>query len=285
MVEKDRFIPSGALLKAILIHSGQPLDQRVYLDEPASQIPKYPSNEQGYGRIDINKVLRFRNFTEEHLSFFIRGGARKSDKHYVSVRYLGEEHRYTFKVASVAEPHPIRATLTYTDIASFPSQSSLLINEISMVLLCNETGEVFTRLNANWARDNVIVIDIVEPIPNTTLIVMVTADSLISEQSYALVLTGETQSVIKEDLNLRRAHFLQKNYISKILRQIVVIVFLSVFFVAGLVENRLSILKKGFRAFRSSEDESSTATGDVASSSEHHDTVAVKPVDNATQEI
>lgn len=61
---EDSFTPSGALLKAMLIHSGQAMAQIISTKtDPtgtktsvSAQVPVsgYPSNEQGYGRIQVN---------------------------------------------------------------------------------------------------------------------------------------------------------------------------------------------------------------------------------------
>ncbi|KAJ1392195.1 peptidase S8/S53 domain-containing protein, partial [Ochromonadaceae sp. CCMP2298] len=54
----DAFTPSGALLKATLIHSSQPmLYSTATADFGISSVSSYPSNQQGYGRIQMSTVL------------------------------------------------------------------------------------------------------------------------------------------------------------------------------------------------------------------------------------
>lgn len=225
----DGFNPSGALLKAMIIHSGKPMTHRVNQDGSKSSLNKYPSIEQGYGRVSIDKVLNFGKSEQHFLTLIVRGGAYPTDKYYVSFQITGETHRYEIALNSLP-PALVRVTVAYTDIAGFPSGSITLINKLSLKVTHNYTGAVFYRLNSDWAEDNVMVIDILEPAPNDYYIVEVKAQSLVSEQPYAIVMTGNVyrggNTRKKSDYTSRRSLSVPR-VLSKIL-----IIFLSATLIA-----------------------------------------------------
>ena len=214
------------------------MKNRVFSDGSTSQLSKYPSNQQGYGRVDISTFLNCGNTEEPQTTFSVRGGAWASEKFYVSLKETGEEHTYSFVVSNSEVPMPIRVTLVYTDIPAQPGQSPVLINKISMIVKNNESQEAFTRLNSDWEQDNVIVVDILNPLSDAQFVVTIRADSLVGEQAYALVVSGETDSL--KDLTIEPSgtvNFLQRGWmISPLFRKLVAGSLLSVLFVAGLAD-------------------------------------------------
>lgn len=230
MVTGDAFIPSGALLKAILIHSGRPMARRIYADGSTVTEDSYPSLSQGYGRVTLNRVLKIDN-SEDNVDLFVRGGARSSDLHYVSLKTTRDRHTYSLATPASASANSVRITMVYTDIASSSSQSTLLVNRVRMVVTNNDTTEVLQRVNGEWAEDNVIVIDIASPLPNTTYIVLVEALSLISEQSYAIVITG----VSSKGLVDHSVGFLQRSLIPRIYRELALAFLLLIIMVTSIV--------------------------------------------------
>lgn len=239
----DQFTPSGALIKAVIIHSGRPMKYRVFSDGSTSDLMKYPSVEQGYGRLDLRNVLRYRSLKDEHLSVFIKGAAWKNEINYVSLKFSGENHTYSFRVADVQIPQPLRVTLAYTDIASYPAQSHMRVNKIRMYVMSNASRTVFSRLNSDWDDDNVIVVDILNPVQNTTYTVYIIADFLIEEQSYAIVMTGEFNSNAENDINNDDVgvQMLQKSFISPFLRKLILCILLVILIVAGFAKQLLKI--------------------------------------------
>jgi hypothetical protein len=177
----------------VLIQSGRPQENIVFKDGSTSSIPSYPSVEQGYGRVTLGDVLNFGSSEGEHLALFVRGGARRGDMHYVSFNESGEWHTYEFSVGDIPPPK-IRVTVTYTDIAAYPSQSVVLINRIVLTVSNMETGEIHERINKAFSEDNVLVVDISAPYPNSSYVVKVLAANIVAEQSYALVMTGSISS-------------------------------------------------------------------------------------------
>ncbi len=65
---ENGFTPSGALLKAMLVHSGRPMKYRERFDWNTftyviDELEQYPSIEQGYGRLQLNTTLYFKDTT------------------------------------------------------------------------------------------------------------------------------------------------------------------------------------------------------------------------------
>jgi hypothetical protein len=56
---KNAFIPSGALLKAMMIHSAQPMSSTVNNNGAVTPISGNPSFYSGFGRIQLDKVCTF----------------------------------------------------------------------------------------------------------------------------------------------------------------------------------------------------------------------------------
>lgn len=59
--EEDGFIPKAATLKAMIIHSGVALRGDGSFPFPTFYEGTIPDNKQGFGRMDINRVLYWRN--------------------------------------------------------------------------------------------------------------------------------------------------------------------------------------------------------------------------------
>lgn len=71
LTPNDGFTPSGALIKAILVHGGQPL--RYISDGATSTQTSWLDNNQGYGRTQLDAALSFlRDSTLHGLTFLSR---------------------------------------------------------------------------------------------------------------------------------------------------------------------------------------------------------------------
>ncbi|CAM9226760.1 unnamed protein product, partial [Ectocarpus fasciculatus] len=183
----DEFTPSGALLKAILIHSSQPMARRVFEGGSSETLGAYPSNEQGYGRVSIDRILA--PVVSDSTRLFVRGAAHATDPYYVSFNETGQRHLYEI-VVGWRPPRVLRVTVTYTDFPAFPTMENMIINRLSVVVRDGTSGQLYSRINSAWEKDNVFVIDIHDPLANSTLLVNILAEFLLSEQSYALVVSG-----------------------------------------------------------------------------------------------
>lgn len=84
------FVPSGALIKAMLIASAVPMQYFVFSPSAYSALPGgYPSVLQGYGRVQMSNVLNLNaSASTDPLSLFIIGSANKSYPYYTE--FLGK---------------------------------------------------------------------------------------------------------------------------------------------------------------------------------------------------
>jgi len=208
-VSSDGFSPSGALIKAILVHSGQPLSyirEDISVSEYSTNI-KYPDTNQGYGRIQLNAVLHFGNAASLNpINLFVIGASDPKSPHYKSFSYGDFVKKVSYVVkfntssdATVVNLTPIRITMTYTDYPASASSPDNLILVNKLVVTCS-SGDKSYFSTGSFSAANVQVIDIIKPTVGTTYIVTVTATKLGTstltsnkDQPFALVITGANQ--------------------------------------------------------------------------------------------
>ena len=201
---KDAFIPSGALLKAMLIHSARPLIFTVTSDSSGHQSATplatdiNPSNVQGFGRIQLNNVLNFADTRATPLYLFIIGAAESSNSHYRSLRN-GETEKHIFYTTSDATQPSIRITLVYTDYPGASGSTRPLVNDLNIVVV-DTNGAILHRpqsyIQGQTNVNNVQLILIDNPLPSTTYTVVVSSSSTLAyAQSYSLVMTGQITPV------------------------------------------------------------------------------------------
>jgi hypothetical protein len=109
----NSFVPSGALLKAMLVGGGQALTH--ITDTVVSKKTEWGDNNQGYGRADLSETLSFGvPSTLNGLTLFVRGAADSSSPYYVSLSKRGQSHSYTFTTAKKLT-RSVRVVMAYTD--------------------------------------------------------------------------------------------------------------------------------------------------------------------------
>lgn len=185
------FIPSGALIKAMIIHSGVGLD---YVLNYASNgtvksvnyfgASDYPNNIQGYGRIELNKILNFVASTSSPINLMVMGSLNSSFNHYVEI---GSNSTHNYTITTGVSSSSIRITLCYTDPPSFAGSSNPILNSLYLSLITPSASIIYPYSNDS----NVQVIDISAPISSSSYIISISSDSLTSTQPYALVVTGD----------------------------------------------------------------------------------------------
>ena len=209
----NAFIPSGALLKAMLIHSGQQMSTIVRAGISYMSLQEYPSVVQGYGRVQLNATMKFSNQQAEvdptnrngfnplyDLGLFVMGAVDESSLYHVSF-HNRSKHVYTFQ-SSVTVSEGMRVTLSYTDYpgsaaTSLATVSSVMVNVLQLTVK-DATGKVFypyqaSSVSTKWS--NVQVLDIDKLTPNMTYTVMIACTTLHrGPQPYALVITGPMES-------------------------------------------------------------------------------------------
>lgn len=218
-VKKDAFIPSGALIKAMLIHSARPLLYTVTTESNGAQGATplsndiYPSSTQGFGRVQLNNVLNFADTKASPLYLFVVGAAESSSSHYCAIRN-GEVGKHIFYTTSDTVQPSIRITLSYTDYPGSSGASRPLVNDLT-IAVTDGTGTVQHRPQSYVQGvsnvNNVAVILIDSPLPSTTYTVVVSATSTLAyTQPYALVMTGQITPVRQKTVRTFLANI--KNY-------------------------------------------------------------------------
>jgi hypothetical protein len=172
------FSPSGALLKATLIHAATPVSAARDTSNGISGAGRVPSAVQGYGRIQLDRAL------------FVKG---QSDFSGMSVSDTQElENGATFQICiNVAAAKPLRATLAWMDVPADLSAGHTLVNDLDLAIYSIDTGRVW-RGNGLAGFDHANTVEQVSlsaPAPGKYKII-VHAIKLIEKQRFGLVATG-----------------------------------------------------------------------------------------------
>ena len=196
--------PSAALLKAMLINSSVSMTGT---DNAGQGITPIPSNEQGWGRIRLDRAL------------FFTGGARKLyiDDHR-QVMPAGATTPFTYTVNAVAASEALKVTLAYTDFPGMPDSppaalpsvtdsatwsAPRLVNDIDLSVT-GPSGTYLGNVFANGAsatggtgdkRNNLEQVLIATPTAGTYTITVKPVNIVQANQDFALVVTGAFQSV------------------------------------------------------------------------------------------
>jgi hypothetical protein len=192
------FTPSGALLKAMLVHSSRPMLYSVHSESSAiSDISStYPSAIQGYGRIEMSSVLNFgEDASVSPINLFLMGSSDSSQDHYTEFYSSGVTHYYNFN----SDGSPIRVTLQWTDYpgSALTSETNgeALVNFLLLRVTSNVGDNEYSYLVSGMVRDNTQVVDIPSPTNGATFTAQVYCSVLSNNgpQPYALVITGGLQ--------------------------------------------------------------------------------------------
>ena len=199
----DGFEPSGALVKAMLLHSSQRMATIVNDKGEAQELTEYPSPEQGYGRIQLDTVLHFSDAGRDPLSLFVIGAVDKNSPYYYVMTNTGDKVSYvvtTGTTSSSSTSSQLKVTLAYTDKPGVAGSGKVLVNDldVSVTVQDGSYGSIVTYLpipnSANSRIDNVEVIIIPNPRASTNYTITVSAYSLSCKQPFALVVTGHVSS-------------------------------------------------------------------------------------------
>ncbi len=101
--------PSGALLKALLLHGAHPLAGQYVPSEAGTP----PNNDQGWGRVNLQNSI----MPDYPVKLEFRDNAADAVA-------TGEQHNYTFQVVNTTVP--LRATLVWTDAPATPAAGGLV---------------------------------------------------------------------------------------------------------------------------------------------------------------
>lgn len=138
--QTDSFEPSGSLIKAMLVGSGQALSQ--ITDTVTSKKTSWGDENQGYGRAQLSEALSFGVKSTLHgLTLFVRGAASSSSPYYVEMTSQSQTHKYVFTTAKKMT-RPVRVSffvvvlsLTFYCLRlSWPTPTSMV--EYALIFHC-----------------------------------------------------------------------------------------------------------------------------------------------------
>jgi hypothetical protein len=194
----DSLAPTAALLKAVLINSAVPMTGA---DNSGGSISAIPSNEQGWGRVRLDKALLFapplrRLYVNDHTTGIAAGATAP----------------YTHTFIGVGGAEPFKVTLTWTDYPATPDSpptsptignpaswaAPRLVNDLDLVVTGPSgtfrgnvfSGGVSTTGGSADRRNNIEQVLITAPAPGAYTVTVTPFNVVQGGQQFALVATG-----------------------------------------------------------------------------------------------
>lgn len=200
----DAFVPSGALIKAMLIQSGIPL--RYFYNTKQGKWQLFASTRlqphtiQGFGLVQLDSILKV-NGLEDTASLTQQPQRVWLTRENHKIR-TGRIQEYVIAVVndSVYGIQPLKITLVWYDYPGDPATKKILVNDLDLEVRrvyftkvyygndVEDTGQP-DRLN------NVEQVVIPQPQQGTWVIRVVGADVPMGPQQYALVITGSFEMI------------------------------------------------------------------------------------------
>ncbi len=180
----DRFLPSGALLRAMLINSAVDM----------TGISGYPSDLEGFGRILLDQVLAFSGDTRKLIAHEVRNELGLS---------TGETDSFCVAVTDGGEP--LRLTLAFTDPPGDLSSADPVVNDLNLEILGasgNFFGNVFSGGESQHGglpdpKNSVEQILVRLPSTGRHTIRVIGHGVRMGRQGYGLVITGALEEVFQ----------------------------------------------------------------------------------------
>ncbi|TMW61644.1 hypothetical protein Poli38472_010707 [Pythium oligandrum] len=155
----------AALLKALLIHSGEKMSRRlvaprngvtscVAMESAAQQLRDYPDPNQGYGKPTMANIVSFLDDQGAGVYFF-PNSTEGSEPRVTE----GAEAKFTFMLTDRAN---LRVTLVWTDPAGSVGGKIALQNDLDLSVRVPNTQKVFYPLSGNGTRDSRNNVEMVE---------------------------------------------------------------------------------------------------------------------------
>lgn len=111
--EGTAFVPSGALLKGVILNAGQDI----------SGIDGYPTNREGWGRLNLDKALYFDGDDRRLVVFDVRNADGME---------TGDAREMTFSVVDTSSP--LRITMIFTEPPATANSETPVINNLDLSL-------------------------------------------------------------------------------------------------------------------------------------------------------
>eukprot|EP00755_Sulcionema_specki_P000381 Sspe_Gene.25393::Locus_10189_Transcript_1_1_Confidence_1.000_Length_3610::g.25393::m.25393 len=158
--------PTASLIKALLIHSAQPLSK----DQHA------PDNQQGWGALRLGHLLYL-------------GGPHPSHLHFVNNATVG--HRGTYQLCFTTAPDDedfsrgVRVTLVWTDPPAFDGALSALVNDLDLVVVAPDGAVHYGNMGTHPDPLNVVErVDLAAPAREGAYRVLVIGHSVVEHHPY-----------------------------------------------------------------------------------------------------
>mmetsp|Transcript_12771 Transcript_12771/g.19203 ORF Transcript_12771/g.19203 Transcript_12771/m.19203 type:complete len:1005 (+) Transcript_12771:46-3060(+) len=131
----------GELVKAMLIHSAQPLTGNAIVSSQIEPIDQnYPNNQVGFGVINLNTVLRFPSNSSFDLFTYQE-----------EIQAGGDQRTVKCFVTTTDSPLNMRATLTWYDPEGSTLSKVALMNDLELNVF---TGNIEAKENTTWYPGN-----------------------------------------------------------------------------------------------------------------------------------
>lgn len=176
--------PSAALMKAMLIHSGQPLEL-VDLNGNGNykNLEEYPSAEQGFGRIQLDQAL-IGDYSSTFINIFPDPTTtQNSVSTGTSLRYCLQASSNTF----------LKATLVWTDKDSTPAAGHILVNDLDLAVVAQD-GTTYRTSTAGGQFDSFNNVEqvLIPNVPNGAIFAFHVhgRNVPVGPQIFSLVITG-----------------------------------------------------------------------------------------------
>jgi len=201
------FLPSAALVKAVMIHSAQPVKITPPTASfqpgggprprpPAIYETRYPNMQSGYGQVQLSSALQFDDSAFQ--AFYVD---RQELLH-------GKHARFCFRVhASNATDGFFRVSLVWTDPPGDPTSSRSLVNDLDLVvhtpdkntLLGNalmQTDETHGTYAVRDSINNAEQVRVMNPVSGIYTVHVLARDVVLGPQKFALVASGSSMTTV-----------------------------------------------------------------------------------------
>ena len=189
----NRFTPTGALVKAMLVNSAVKVFRYVNISGAVQLLGPPPDMYQGFGQVQMTRVLRLSTAATQPDLFVVNSRAMTD----------GTVHTYKFTVRSnyippastVALLDAFEATITWMDPNGLANAVKIVLNDLDLVARLDSVPGTLQYPNGRNDADtlnNVEKIRFASPLPGDVITVNVTGTQIVATptQAYALVASG-----------------------------------------------------------------------------------------------
>ncbi len=179
----NSFTPTGALVKAVLVNTSQDM----------TGIGGYPTNTEGWGRLNLDESLFFNGDTTK---LFV------ADVRKTNGMNTGNVTNYPIQVASSSTP--LEVTLAFHDFPGTINSSNPVVNDLNLTVTSPGGAQLYRGnvFASNWsttggaadAKNNVERVAIQNPTVGTWTVTITAANVPQPKQGYGLCVTGDIGS-------------------------------------------------------------------------------------------